>query len=347
MSPIGCRRCYHEIVPDCGADSKMANKASANIMVQPNTPQLRFKQCALCAGSSDLQMSHIVPGFVFDWLRKTSATGHIRFSRSPNLRVQDGLKPRMLCWNCEQLFSSWERQFAEKCFVPINNGQVRNIIYGPWMLKFATSVSWRVLRVIAAQGGLSGLPDHLLTKVNETLQEWSNFLMGNQPNPGSQEQHLLVVDVINGTSTRNLPPNISRYLSRTIDFDIAHTPDSAISYAKMGRFVLFGFVEIKHPHRWKGTRLHVQQGRFGQHDIELPSEIGDYLCARARFTAESSSKISERQQTKIRRSYEGDLDRAAQSETLRAMHHDVSMFGTDAFEATQPTIPDNTKKHKG
>ena len=214
------------------------------------------------------------------------------------------------------------------------------------MLKFATSVSWRVLRVIVARGGLSGLPDHLLTKVNEALQAWARFLLGYQPNPGSHEQHMFVVDVVEGASITNAPPNFSRYLVRAIDIDVAHTQDAAISYAKMGRFVLFGFVEMKHARRWKGTSLHVQQGRFGQHDIELPSNIGDYIFARARFAAERSSQISERQQTKIRRSYERDLDRAARSETLRAMHHDVLMFGADAFKATQPAIRDSTKKNK-
>ena len=315
-------------------------------MFQNNISQLAFNLCALCNRSADLQASHIVPGFVFDWLHGTSATGYFRFSQSPNLRVQDGLKPRMLCWNCEQLFSSWEREFAEKCFVPINSGRVRKISYGPWMLKFATSVSWRVLRVLAASGGLTGFPDHILTKVNDALQEWARFLLGSQSNPGSHEQHMIVVDVVESASNDNPPPNISRYLSRTIEIDVAHAHDSAFSYAKMGRFVLFGFVAMEHPRRWKGTRLHVQQGRFGQQDIELPSNVGDYLCAHARFAAEKSSQISERQQTKIRRTYERDLDRAARSETLRAMHHDVSIFGTDAFRATQPATLDSTKRNQ-
>lgn len=252
----------------------------------------------------------------------------------------------MLCWNCEQLLSTWEREFSEKCFVPINNGRARKISYGPWMLKFATSVSWRVLRVLADSGSLTGFPDHILTKVNAALQEWASFLLGSQSNPGSHEQHMFVVGVVDSTSNDNPPANLSRYLSRTIDLDVAHANDSVFSYAKMGCFVLFGFVGMEYPRRWKGTRLHVQQGRFGQDDIELPSSIGEYICARARFTAEKSSQISERQQSKIRQTYERDLERAAQSETLRAMHHDVLMFGTDAFRATQRTILDNTKKNK-
>lgn len=313
---------------------------------QLNISQLAPDQCALCAKFSNLQASHIIPGFVFDWLRETSATGHFRFSQSPNRRVQDGLKPRMLCWDCEQRFSSWEAKFAEKCFVPINNGRVRNISYGPWMLKFATSVSWRVLRVFADTGGLSGFPDHILTQVDDALQEWARFLLGHQPDPGSHEQHMFLAGVVEGGSVANAPPNISRYLSRAIEFYVAHTEDSAISYAKMGRFVLFGFVAMPYPRRWKGTRLKVQQGRFGQHDIELPSNVGDFIFQRARLAAKNYSQISKRQQTKIRRSYERNPGRASRSATLRAMHHDVLMFGMDAFQATQPTILDSTKQNK-
>ena len=181
------------------------------------------------------------------------------------------------------------------------------------MLKFATSVSWRALRVVAATGGLSGLPDHILSKVDDALQKWADFLLGHQPDPNPHEQHMFLADVVEGSSMSNMPPNISRYLARAIEFNVAHTQDSAISYAKMGRFVLFGFVAMKHPRRWKGTRLNIQHGRFGQHDIELPSEVGEFIFGRARLAAEKYSQISKRQQMKIRRSYEQDPDRAAQS----------------------------------
>ena len=260
-------------------------------------PQLVFDQCALCAGSSDIQASHIIPGFVIDWFRETSATGHFRFSQSPNRRVQDGLKPRMLCWNCEQLFSSWEAKFAGQCFVPINDGRVSNVTYGPWMLKFVTSVSWRVLRMFAANGSLSGFPKHVESQINDALHEWAQFLLGHRPDPGPHEQHMFVVDVVEGTSITNAPPNISRYLARAIDLDVARNQDSAMSYAKMGKFVLFGFVAMKYPRRWKGTRLNVQQGRFGERDIELPSGVRDFIFERARLAAEKYSQVSERQQT--------------------------------------------------
>ena len=315
-------------------------------MSQPGFNELVFNQCALCASASELQASHIIPGFVFDWLRDTSATGHFRSSQIPDLRVQDGLKPRMLCKNCEQLFSTWEKAFAEKCFVPLNSGNARDVRYGPWMLKFATSVSWRVLRLFAANDGLAGFPEHIMTEVDDTLREWSLFLLGDRPHPGRHEQHMFVANIVEHASVANAPPNISRYLARAIDPYVAHTQDSAITYAKMGRFVLFGFIAFKHPRRWNGTKLHVRHGVFGQRDIELPSDIGDFICGRARLAAEKYSQISEQQQARIRKSYEKDPDRAAQSETLRAMHHDVSMFGKSAFEATQSATPKRAKNSK-
>ena len=53
-------------------------------MLQSDLSNLVFKQCALCASTSELQASHIIPGFVFDWLRDTSATGHFRSSQIPD-----------------------------------------------------------------------------------------------------------------------------------------------------------------------------------------------------------------------------------------------------------------------
>ncbi len=204
------------------------------------------------------------------------------------------------------------------------------------MLKFATSVSWRVLRYFKANGYLTEYPEHISTRINHTLDEWYRFLLGDTPNPGKHGQHMFLGDVIAGTSIANTPANISRYLVRAIDCDVAFTQDSAITYAKMGKFVLFGFIKIPHPRQWEGTKLHVRKGSFGEKNIELPSTVGEYLFDRAMRAANSNSKISTRQRARISKSYKQNLDRAVQSETLRALHQDVLLFGNKAFEITQP-----------
>ncbi len=198
--------------------------------------------------------------------------------------------------------------------------------------------------MFAASGYCSGFPVHIMNQINDTLQEWAGFLMGNKSHPGRHEQHMFVVDVIESTSIPNIPPNINRYLSRAIDCHVVHDQESAMSYAKMGRFVLFGFVTMEAPRHWKGTKLHVQRGRFGEQGIELPLTVWDMISGRAQLAAGKYAKISERQQSKIRQSYKKNADRVSKSGTLRAMHQDVLMFGESAFEVTQPTMQDGKEK---
>ncbi|MDA2911390.1 hypothetical protein MYX04_10715, partial [Nitrospiraceae bacterium AH_259_D15_M11_P09] len=155
--------------------------------------EIGFSNCALCANSADLRQSHIIPSFVFEWLVNTSATGFMRFGEAPNLRVQDGWKPKMLCGDCEQNFALLEKRFADNCFYPIVNGEKSQIHYGTWMLTFATSVSWRVLRSFKAIGGLDGFPQNILDAADDALSTWKAFLFDEEPHPGRHEQHLILV----------------------------------------------------------------------------------------------------------------------------------------------------------
>lgn len=185
-----------------------------------------------------------------------------------------------------------------------------------------------------------------MTRFNHALSEWSQFLLSDAPHPGRHEQHMFLVDVIAYTSPASTPPNINRYLARTVDIYVDFTHDTAITYAKMGKFVLFGFVEMPYPRRWKGTKLHVLNGSFGQRDVEMPHIVLDFLFGRARQAAEIYSQISPRQRERIRKSYEQNLDHAVQSETFRALEQDVLFFGKTAFEVTQPEAGKRTKKRK-
>jgi hypothetical protein len=53
---------------------------------------------------------------------------------------------------------------------------------------------------------------------------------------------------------------------------------------------------------------------------------------RASRAAQLYTGISDKQQSKIEQAWRRDPDRAAVSETFRAMHHDVLMFGEAAFQ---------------
>ena len=75
-------------------------------------------KCALCKKDCDLKNSHYIPSFIGKWLKNTSITGYIRTSDNIALRKQDLVKEYLLCANCENLFSKWEKLFAENVFYP-------------------------------------------------------------------------------------------------------------------------------------------------------------------------------------------------------------------------------------
>src|SRR5712675_772123 len=95
-----------------------------------------LQPCRLCGESRHLQESHVIPAFVYRWLKETSATGYLRFGQTPNKRVQDGCKERWLCADCEQRLGVWEAQFATKVFYPLSQDGGGQICYREWMMKF-------------------------------------------------------------------------------------------------------------------------------------------------------------------------------------------------------------------
>ena len=69
--------------------------------------------CKLCGSPSPLRKSHILPEFVY---RPTYDATHtailLDLNHGRRSKRQQGLRERMLCESCEQLFNKWETYFA-------------------------------------------------------------------------------------------------------------------------------------------------------------------------------------------------------------------------------------------
>lgn len=288
--------------------------------------------CRLCNNDMELRESHIIPSFVYKWLKESSGTGFIRFGYNPNLRTQDGHKRYWLCGNCEMLFNSWETEFANTVFHPLNNGENIQIPYGSWLLKFAVSVSWRVLKYFIENREITHFPDSLHMKANNALSNWKDFLFDQCPHPAQFEQHMILLNHLKSFNSPNMPSNINRYILRTVDIDAVRVDElNGFVYSKMGHIVLIGFIDM-HSHQWKGTKLHVKKGVLGSMRYSLPAVIGDYFMDRAKKVSEIKDSISSNQKRKIDESYKKNMDRAINSGTFKAMDYDVEMFGEKAFK---------------
>lgn len=287
-------------------------------------------QCRLCQADSELQLSHILPAFSYRWLRESSGNGHIRNSLNPNQRVQDGIKRYWLCASCEGLFSRSETAFAGRLFHPYLAASGKVIRYSDWLLKFCTSVSWRVLRFYRDEGHLNDWEPNALAHVSEAEIVWREFLLGKRPNPGVFQQHLLPVDQISSASA-DLAPNINRYLMRAIHMDFCRGSRSIFTYSKLGRFIILGFVHEPNLDHWKGTRVLATHGFVEPRKYVIPRALADYLNEKATKMRDALDSVSDRQKAKIDEAFRSNVDKFANSDAFVAMNADIELFGREAF----------------
>lgn len=293
-------------------------------------------ECRLCGQVATLQQSHIIPAFVYSWLKDTSGTGYLRLGTAPNKRVQDGFKRPWLCSTCEGLLGGWERQFAEEVFRPLNASGTTRIGYEAWMLKFAVSLSWRALMLLRDEDLLDHFSNDQIKASDEALRTWAQFLRGEIENPKQFEQHLLPLDTVEDARAAGLPANFNRWIHRTVQLDPVRNPDSAFVFVKFGKFLLFGFISVTKPREWDGTKIGVRRGSVGARTYSVPGQLRDYLIAQAGAFAEIQQDVSDKQWAKIDETMWGDLERLADSESFRAMKADVEAFGEEAFRIHRP-----------
>jgi hypothetical protein len=283
--------------------------------------------CRLCDNYSQLKESHVIPIFVFKWLKSSSGSGFLRFGETINKRAQDGLKYYWLCKDCEGIFSEWEREFANNLFHPTVNGKFNKTIYSEWLLKFCVSVSWRVLELYLQESKLENFSKDLKAKAKQTYQVWKEFLLGKRPHPGKHEQHILPLDAVENHTLGKIPININRYILRSVDTDAVAGENRAFVYSKLERIIIIGFIEMPNPHQWDGTKVHVKNGSIGPRHYTLPIEFGDYFIGQANKALNIQKKISEKQNKKIEQSFRKNIDTLADTETIRALKQDMRLAG--------------------
>jgi len=289
-------------------------------------------ECALCLKEKELQYSHIIPKFVFRYL-KESAPSAIRSNRDPNRRIQDGEKEHLLCRDCEQIFSDWEKPFSERLFVPLHNPLpvTTPIEYRQWALKFAVSISWRVLQYYMKRG-LSHFTDEQRAHAEEALNVWGKFLRGEEKHPKHFEQHLLPLDVVEHHTAGGTSPFLNRYLLRAVHMDVIASESSAIVYTKLCRIIIFGFIYEDNPVGWRGMKLHVNKGVIMPREYVIPAGMFKYINEKASQVKESLDSLSPKQEQKVAKAFQKNLDELANSEIYRAMSYDVAQSGNAAFK---------------
>lgn len=98
--------------------------------------------CALCGRKEPLMQSHIIPKLVY---RRIKKSGRFRSLDDINRILQDGEKRPMLCHYCEELFSSYEQNFAKTFLDSYLNAGIVNPHRDGIIDNYIITVAWRIL----------------------------------------------------------------------------------------------------------------------------------------------------------------------------------------------------------
>ena len=178
-------------------------------------------------------------------------------------------------------------------------------------------------------------PNHIYTQEQESLAQqteatWRAFLLDQTPHPGPFEQHLLIFDTIEETTVPDLPNNINRFLMGAVTMDIVGSSKSMLTYAKLGRFTIFGIVQ-NGKDKWEGTKIHVKHGLMKPGRTVVPYGLIELFREKATHTKEAYESISDLQHEKIDAAALENIDRAIGSDQLASMIADANMFGEHAI----------------
>jgi hypothetical protein len=284
--------------------------------------------CKLCRKIEPLCESHILPAFAYRWLKNRSGKGHLRHTDNPNRRVQDGIKLKWLCKQCEGIFSGFETEFANRAFYPWTKDK-KQIVYGDWMLKFCVSVSWRVLTYAYGRNADTLYTTDQMRHIDRAETVWRDFLSGKTKDLNRYQQHLLVFDFVEETTISNLPNNFNRFMTGAITLDIIGSSRSLMTFAKIGPFTIIGMI-LKGGTIWRGTKIKSGRGRLISEKIELSLPLLDFIKERASAAAEALEAISPVQREKIEQHVTANLESFLHSDQFRAIEADARLFGFEA-----------------
>jgi len=255
------------------------------------------QSCALCRKSSELVQSHIIPKFITEWIKETSATGFMRQPFNQNLRVQDGIKIPLLCNECENLFSKWEKYFSENIFLPFQKLKDKklSIPYNENLIKFIISVNWRIL--ILYIDGLESEHPTIGIFAREALEKWRKYLLGESNDKGVYEHHIFFMEYVKDTNTK-LHDRFESYIHRSADGTIALNADNdrMFVYTKIPSIIMVSCVYPQHLSGWENTKIEFV-GTIKSPQKIMDDEFGGFIDSRLEVSFKE--KMSDKQITKF------------------------------------------------
>ena len=257
--------------------------------------------CQLCNQEKVLELSHLIPKFIFRWIKETG-TGYMRTSDNFNKRVQDGFKEYFLCADCEDLFSSDENYLAKNIFLPVVNRDIEVLEYDHRFYRGVVSIFWRLLKhkILAEEKDQAFYP--ALCALEE---EWRLGLLNPAWDSEDTRLHLLsgvdIIAVVEEDPAEVLDKMIE-YMGRMVDAGITDSDTKCMLFLKIPRFLfvyqLFGFDKTD----FMGTCISPKGGRHNRNAAKITdTDIGGFFLGQAKMVEEMFNGMSQVQREKTQK----------------------------------------------
>lgn len=227
-------------------------------------------RCALCENVDELKLSHIIPKFVFRYLKKDSFTGRMRNVSNPNQAVQDGDKMYLLCGKCEELFSQRETPFSNKIFHPFKANGFNGLSYdGNWLQYFIVSVNWRTLYLdlkgfVENSDKENGIDEKDLKLLIKTEKVMRDYLLGFRSDLSSIENHIFFFDDIKSIDSSAEINNPHRLIQGSAFGYTVLTKDPKCIYvfANLTGVIIVTIIKRATDEKWKNTYVKQRDGKI-------------------------------------------------------------------------------------
>lgn len=292
--------------------------------------------CRLCKQPSQLQLSHIIPSFVFKWLKDSSVTGFLRFGGKPDKRAQDGHKEYLFCNSCEQIISRYEQRFATLFFYPYVENvldescnfklDAKPIDYDVWLLKFIISIQWRTL--FMQEDTIEELEHEKRTALQKLRENWREFLLTENLNLLINNENYLIPLCSLVKISKPLPSEthkqVNQYLLRSVDLTIADSKETLMIYSKIGPIA---FVTAIIPDRFSGMDdlLIKVSGNFNFVFKLQNGYVGQFVYMTRANEVMAKFNLSSKSKDTINKSYQKNSHRVRKSLTTIAQIADYQM----------------------
>lgn len=257
-----------------------------------------MNECRLCREQKELQNSHVIPNFIIKWMKKSGPTPFLRRAVEPDTRIQN-YHEKLLCRECEQIFSPYEGKFASKVFYPHVRGEKEEFKYGEWLHRFVLSVSWRLMESKLAVWQDS---DHSkIGVVKQRLEMWRQMLLEEKPlSEDPSNHHIFFLDELElAESDPDGPENFEIYMQRNIDGTSVYDDNEIHVFFKFPKVLFFSTIDPVNPGGFTRTEIDPDGGKIEQPQ-ELGGKWGDFLYGRIEKMSDVDLSESEREKVEDR-----------------------------------------------